>query len=440
MPSESSSEPRAGRRLPSLARAITWGFWWRRVLGYVAFDLVLLGVVVALLVRGYNAQLPADSFVGWYTPTAGTEVRLDAPSSRLVSDLRYVVVSGTGTRAFPLGADLVATWPAFALVGLVQALSVLGAVGDTRRVRRELGPLNELALRAEEISRLGTGGSDKIGTLEQAIERASVDRPQVSTGDKDLASIEVALNGLLRRMQEAKLQQMRFVNDASHELRTPIAVVEGYVNLLDRWGKTDESVLDESILALKQESAHMRELVEQLLFLARGDSGRNEPRRERTDLAVLAAEVATESSLIDDAHRYLSSVGDGSGQDSPLVADVDAAMVKQCLRILVQNAAKYSAEGTTVTVGAARDGGSVRLWVADEGIGMDAEAASHAFDRFYRADGARESKVEGTGLGLSIARWIVERHGGSIEVVSREGVGSRFCVLLPAADDQASRA
>ena len=117
----------------------------------------------------------------------------------------------------------------------------------------------------DELGRMQLSGG-KMETLEQAIERASVDSPSVTTGDADLASIEVALNRLLRQMQEAKLQQMRFVNDASHELRTPIAVIQGYVNMLDRWGKDDPDVLAESIASLKAESEHMQELVEQLLF------------------------------------------------------------------------------------------------------------------------------------------------------------------------------
>ena len=92
-------------------------------------------------------------------------------------------------------------------------------------------------------------------------------------------------------MQEAKLQQMRFVNDASHELRTPIAVIRGYTDMLDRWGKTDEAVLDESIAALKSESEHMHDLVEQLLFLARGDAGRNTLTKTQFNLARITSEV-----------------------------------------------------------------------------------------------------------------------------------------------------
>lgn len=161
-------------------------------------------------------------------------------------------------------------------------------------------------------------------------------------GDKDLQSIEVALNNLLARMQESKLQQARFVSDASHELRTPISVIQGYVNMLDRWGKEDEAVLNESIEALKNESDHMKDLIEQLLFLARGDSGRNTLKPVEVDLNDLVQEVYEESMMIDETHPYEFSACPGC------MVRGDVAMLKQSIRIFVQNAAKYSEGGDTI--------------------------------------------------------------------------------------------
>ena len=149
-------------------------------------------------------------------------------------------------------------------------------------------------MRVRSAETLSNMSSDEVNLehLEQAISNVSVDANdiRISTGDKDLQSIEVALNNLLARMQESKLQQARFVSDASHELRTPISVIQGYVNMLDRWGKEDEAVLNESIEALKNESDHMKDLIEQLLFLARGDSGRNTLKPVEVDLNDLVQE------------------------------------------------------------------------------------------------------------------------------------------------------
>ena len=113
--------------------------------------------------------------------------------------------------------------------------------------------------------------------LENAIEHISPTQPgeRLQTGARELTGLENAVNGLLVRMRESYRQKAQFVSDASHELRTPIAVIQGYAHLLARWGKDDSQVLDESIAAIQSESDYMKKLVEELLFLARGEIGRN---------------------------------------------------------------------------------------------------------------------------------------------------------------------
>lgn len=232
-------------------------------------------------------------------------------------------------------------------------------------------------------------------------------------------------------MRESHRQQERFVSDASHELRTPIAVIQGYVNMLDRWGKDDEQVLKESIEALKNESEHMKNLVEQLLFLARGDSGRNTLHIEDLNLTEMVSDVMEESAMIDSKHIYKME-----GADSEIKTQGDSAMLKQALRIFVQNAAKYSKDGDTITLRAGMTGGAPFYSVQDEGVGMASSEVVHVFERFYRSDSARNSLEGGTGLGLSIAKWIVDAHGGVIEILSRPEFGSRITVKLPAQNQQ----
>ena len=431
-----ASTPDAARRSSSIARRVAWGFWWRRLARWVVVDLLALLAVLAALWVGYARYLPERALTYYgLVPAGDTALALawgfgPDPSGLGALALRVVPASG-GEWFFPVGRDLLVLWPVGALLLAFEALSLLGIFSDIRRVRRRLKPLNALALRAEALGSKDIMDASKIESLEQAIERASVDSPQVSTGVDDLASIEVALNGLLRQMQEAKLQQIRFVSDASHELSTPIAVIQGYVNMLDRWGKDDRAVLEESIAALKAEGTHMQELVEQLLFLARGDSGRNVLERAPVNLAALAAEVADESAMIDSDHDYRLGFDREAVGDARYVVIGDASMLKQSIRVMVQNAARYSPEGTAITLGVASDDGGVSYSVRDEGIGMTPEEAGHVFERFWRADAARDVSKEGTGLGLPIARWIVERHGGTIDLVAREGVGSRFTVRIP---------
>lgn len=305
-------------------------------------------------------------------------------------------------------------------------------------IRRKLKSLDQMAFIASELgSRAGQKDDDelfsfdeqKVHNLEDAIARITPDGPDcvLHTSDAELKGLEIAINGLLERMQAAYKQQSRFVSDASHELRTPIAVIQGYVNMLDRWGKKDEKVLEESIDAIKHESEHMKKLVEQLLFLARGDSGRNKFVLEQVNLNEIVKEVYEESLMIDEKHIYHSEL-----TDQAEIVYADVSMLKQAVRILVENAAKYTPEHDQIRIGCGMSEQHIPyLYVQDNGIGMKSEEVSHAFERFYRADNARDSKTGGTGLGLSIAKWIVDRHSGYFKVLSYEDIGTRISICLP---------
>ena len=300
-----------------------------------------------------------------------------------------------------------------------------------KRARKLLRPLDEMARAARELSarqraQESRGFDDeKVHDLEAALGRLSQPGEQLHMGDRELAGLEEAINSLLKRMHESYQQQARFVSDASHELRTPIAVIQGYANLLARWGKRDEKVLEESIAALQSEANYMKKLVEQLLFLARGDIGKNKLEMRPLSLSDLMREVCEDCRLIDAAHEYRLQCE----EDVRTVGDVD--MLKQCARILTDNAVKYTPEGGAILLRTYTNAaGESCFEVQDSGIGIPLEDVKHVFERFYRADPARSRNSGGTGLGLSIAKWIVSRHGGHIEVLSREGLGTRFTVCL----------
>ena len=431
----------------STAGVITWGFWWRKLMNYVGFNLFLLAIIALVFIYTYNQHVPQGTFYLGFFPTETHSISfIGFTFLHGLSSLKYLVHGPTlGAKIFDLGVDLAHFWPLYIAVLIWEIIDLLSFFGDMRRVRRALQPLNTLALKADQLVNADVLAADKttsdilvksekIRSLEQAIEEANINAPKIQTGDQDLASIEIALNKLLRRMQEAKLQQMRFVNDASHELRTPIAVIRGYTDILDRWGKTDEAVLDESIAALKSESEHMHDLVEQLLFLARGDAGRNTLTKTKLNLAQITSEVCEESEMIDPDHRYTLKFDQSALTDNRYQVFADTAMIKQSIRIIVQNAARYSAAQTNISFNVSCDKNAVQVSVEDEGMGMSEAAATHIFERFWRADNARIESNEGSGLGLSIAKWIVDNHDGSIEVLSHEGVGTRFTIVLPRMD------
>jgi signal transduction histidine kinase len=230
---------------------------------------------------------------------------------------------------------------------------------------------------------------------------------------------------MLKRLEESKRKQIRFVDDASHELRTPIAVIQGYVNMLDRWGKDDPKVMEESITAIKDETVHMKTLIDQLLFLARGDMERHVIHKMPLDANELLEEVAEESRMIDASHEYLFET---DGTSHPIHAD--PAMIKQVLRILTDNAAKYTPSGGTVKFRAYEKNARVCMEVSDTGIGISTDELPRIFDRFYRGQNLRGESSGGSGLGLSIAKWIVDEHSGEISAISSEGIGTRMTVSL----------
>jgi two-component system sensor histidine kinase ArlS len=235
-----------------------------------------------------------------------------------------------------------------------------------------------------------------------------------------------AINGMLNRISAAYQSQLRFVSDASHDLRTPISVIQGYVNLLDRWGKKDEATLQESLEAIKNETDSMKNLVEQLLFLARGDNDTLQLHEQDFDSCDVINEIVSEAQIIDPNHDFELDL------DRPAYINADRQLFKQAIRILVDNSIKYSPSGEKIVIRVVAEKGLVRISVQDNGIGIAAEELPNVFERFYRSDESRARKTGGSGLGLSIAKWIVERHEGYPKVLSRLDIGTRITVVLPA--------
>ena len=345
------------------------------------------------------------------------------------AEFLYMITSGTGKTL--LSVSFLYPFIAIAcILGVLLAVQILGLLfsfyRETKAIRKILAPINEIALKADELSRLSFS-EDKYQMIEDALEHidpenAEQGRP-LSFGDSDLIGVEAAMNNLLLRMRDTMRQQSRFVNDASHELRTPIAVIQGYANMLDRWGKTDEKILDESITAIKNEADHMNYLVEQLLFLARGDAGRTSLSRQSVSTDAFIRDIYEESLMIDEKHRYRLKEGEASE------VSVDPGLMKQAVRILIDNAAKYTPEGEEIILSYGKtDKGRSYLQVQDLGRGISESELPHIFERFFRADDVRASA--GTGLGLSIAKWIVDKHGGHFEVLSRKDLGTRIRIVL----------
>ena len=423
--------PISTARDTSLAFRLNLGFFFRQLCIFVVLDLLLAGMALCgLILYGENRcadvaalveerGVPTQDALAWMEASDYTITLLDGePTGYPVPVFAWLPIreeTADGLRLWDLSRYYQIQMPSETtpyaitvnLTGIFQTLYWAGVVvlvfqgiflltslfGNNRSIRKVLRPLQELAATASRLS-----------------------------------SLAQSINAMLERINRAYSAQARFVSDASHELRTPIAVIQGYAALLDRWGKDDPEALQESISAIRSEAKSMEELVEQLLFLARGDNDTQPVKPSLFDLSALAGEVLREEEMICPDRVFLPRWG-----EEPVPVRADQGLIKQVMRILMDNAIKYSSPGSRIYLRLSTQERYARLTVQDEGDGIPPESIPHIFERFYRTDQSRDRKTGGTGLGLSIARWIVERHEGWFEVVSRPGVGTRISFLLPLA-------
>lgn len=356
----------------------------------------------------------------------------------------YSVTIGKVRHTFPMNGILAVLLIGMVLVVLCQILlSLITSAVDRHAVRSILKPIDDVAMLAERLSsetraksaQAETQAAEKsveagrfrdIETALDHIDDLSGDA-RISVRDSELSGLEAAVNNMLKRLAASQKKQIRFVDDASHELRTPIAVIQGYAHMLERWGKDDPAVMDEAIEAIETETAHMKTLVDQLLFLARGDMDRLVLAQERIDAAGLMRELHEEYEMIDADHEYVCPIPEDA---APLYVVGDVTMLKQALRVLLDNAGKYTPKKGTITLQVQRDGSEIRCSVADNGVGIPSDDLPRIFDRFFRGATAR-SGTQGSGLGLSIAKWIVDTSGGRIDVVSAPELGTKMTIVLP---------
>jgi two-component system OmpR family sensor kinase len=292
----------------------------------------------------------------------------------------------------------------FLLVSILVIL-ILALLSGALLIRRALSPVRRVTATAQSIEsssdlsrRVGyRGPRDEIGQLATTFDR------------------------MIERLDSALQAQKNFVADASHELRGPLTVMQGNLDLLKRNLKEEDR--RESLRALEAETSRMSKVVSDLLILAELDSG----QPERQDA------VALRDMLLDAQRRARQLAGNRHivvGRQEDLRVKGNADKLEQVFSNLVDNAIKYTSDGGTITLSLFRDGDWVCLAVADTGIGVSRQDLPHIFDRFYRVDKARSKASGGTGLGLAIVKGIVERHGGRVTVTSEPGKGSTFTVWL----------
>lgn len=337
---------------------------------------------------------------------------------------------------------------------------IVGSVSGSGVILKYLRPIDDIAMMAEQLSVQESSvardtvsaevkkdedsshddtdiSTKELSSLSYAIDSIDDSCKRIEIHDTELSGIEAAVNNMLRRLEEGKRKQIRFVDDASHELRTPIAVIQGYVNMLDRWGKDDPAVREEAIAAIKNESEHMKVLIDQLLFLARGEMDRHVLDMKPLNSCSIMEEIYDESIMLEaelpeeKRHEFDASELYEDDTLKTFMISADEAMIKQAVRILRDNAMKYTPAGGTISFRSyRREDGKICMEVRDTGIGIPKSELPRIFDRFYRGTNARADNTSGSGLGLSIAKWIAESHGGAIEALSGSGFGTKMTIVL----------
>jgi two-component system OmpR family sensor kinase len=314
------------------------------------------------------------------------------------------------------------------LLGLVIAGTAIGLVlvgaGGTVVIRRNLAPLDRVAGTARRVSAL------KLDSGQVALaERVA---PADADGHTEVGQVGLALNTMLDNVesalharQESETQVRQFVADASHELRTPLASIRGYAELTRRETDPVPPTVTHAISRVESEALRMQELVEDLLLLARLDSGRP-LEREPVDLSLLAMNAVSDAHAAAPDHAWELDL-----PEDPIEVPGDQARLHQILANLLANARTHTPAGTRVVTRVRPEGRLVRVSVTDDGPGVPDSLQPRIFERFTRGDDARvRTNGSSTGLGLSIVAAVGQAHGGRVEVSSRPGA-TTFSVLLP---------
>ena len=240
-------------------------------------------------------------------------------------------------------------------------------------------------------------------------------------GKDELAQMEQTFNDMMQQLEQNYRKQEKFVSNASHELKTPLTVIESYSRLLSRQGMTNVAVAEEALAAIQSETKRMKEMIEQMLELAKS----NEPLSFHfAEVDVFSLLEETVQPLRQAYRREILQLGRG-----PVPLVTDESRLKQLLFILLDNARKYSEQEIETSIW--ENDGKVEITVRDYGKGIPKEHLPYVFDRFYRVDEDRNRKTGGTGLGLSIAKEIADGLGAKLKVDSILGKGTTIRVLLP---------
>ena len=294
----------------------------------------------------------------------------------------------------------------FTIIGVVITIIVSKIMS-----RRILKPINNVIKTAKSIS------TDDLSK-----------RIEIPKEEDELQDLTLIINEMLDRLETSFENQKKFVSDASHELRTPLAIIKGYAEIIRKRGTTDIDIFVESIDSIISETDNMRNLIQKLLFLAKGEITKINTKFVDIDANEMVHQIHSDTVVSTKTHKFHLEMG----EDYKIKGD--ETLLQQAIRALIENAAKYSEPNTNIYIKSFIKDGFGRISIRDEGVGISDEDAKRIFDRFYRVDLSRTKATGGTGLGLAIVKRIVEIHNGKIEVDSKMNEGTEISIVLPIGD------
>lgn len=279
------------------------------------------------------------------------------------------------------------------------------------------------------ISRLISKPIEEIHDIIASINEENIETKRLIVPKKndEFAIVSQQFNELLDKISFYISQQKHFVEDVSHELRTPVAIVEGHLKLLNRWGKDDPEVLEESLTASLSEIQRMKTLVQEMLDLSRAPQVREQYKDATTEVVATLEQIVTNFKVLYPEFTFIADIDTKKEIISPIYRN----HFEQVIIILLDNAVKYSTNRKEIIVSLSPTTEAVEIGIQDFGMGLSEEDKKKVFSRFYRVDKARSRERGGNGLGLSIAKELIEGYNGKISVTSRLNQGSLFKVKLP---------
>lgn len=279
------------------------------------------------------------------------------------------------------------------------------------------------------ISRLISKPIEEIHDIIASIDEENIETKRLIVPKKndEFAVVSQQFNELLDKISFYISQQKHFVEDVSHELRTPVAIVEGHLKLLNRWGKNDPEVLEESLRASLSEIQRMKTLVQEMLDLSRAPQVKEQYKDAKTEVVSTLEQIVTNFKLLYPDFTFISDIDTHEEILSPIYRN----HFEQIIIILLDNAVKYSTNRKEIIVSLSTTTGHVEIGIQDFGMGLSEEDKKKVFSRFYRVDKARSRERGGNGLGLSIAKELIEGYKGRISLTSHLNQGSVFKVKLP---------